>query len=220
MEQIVFILLSVLCAGMGGVYTAFYKKTGWQGILVRGLTIVSLIALPLTTANIKSLNNALPIFVCLGLVFLLMTETLFASNNLDAKPKELVFSILYSVGNVLLSLGTLSLAQFNGFGFAGGILLGLGVGLVVCAIKKYKAFYPVIVEILVYSSIGLILGFGLMAVLSSKHMVSAVFMMVAGVTLLAQRIMTSFEKGKVMGYIANGLYVLSLLLISMTIFFY
>ncbi len=220
MELIVFILLSILCAGMSGVYTAFYKKTGWQGILVRGLTMVSLIALPLVTANIKSLNNALPIFVCLGLSLLIMTETLLASNNMIAKSRDLVFSVLYSVGNLLLSLGTLSLAQFNPFGLAGGVLLGLGVGLVVCAIKKYKAFYPVIVEILVYSSIGLILGFGLMAVLSSKHIISAIFMLVAGVMMLTQRIMMSFDRGKVMGYISSGLYVLSLLLIGMTIFFY
>ena len=220
MELIVFILLSVLCVGMSGVYTAFHKKTGWEGILVRGLTIVSLIALPLIMANIKSLNNALPIFVCLGFSFLLMTETLFASNNLIAKPKELVFSILYATGNTLLSLGTLSLAQFNGFGFAGGLLFGLGVGFVICAIKKYKAFYPVIVEVLVYGSIGLILGFGLMAVLSSKHIISAIFMLVAGVLLLSQRVMKNFEKGTVMGYISSGIYVLSLLLISMTIFFY
>ena len=220
MESVVFILLCVLCAGMCGVYITFYKKTGWEGILVRGLTMLSLFALPLIMANIKGLNNALPIFVCLGFALLLMTDTLYASNNLIARPKELVFSILYGTGNTFLSLGTLSLAQFNGFGFAGGLLFGLGVGFVICAIKRYKAFYPVIVELLVYGSIGLILGFGLMAVLSTKHVISAIFMLAAGVLLLAQGIMKNFEKGKVMGYISSGLYVVALLLISMTIFFY
>lgn len=221
MEIVTFVLFGVLALGMGAVSTIFHKKTGWQGIVVKGLTMLVLLSLALVSANLKELTNALSLFITLALAFLILSEVVTASNEVDEKSKLIVYSVFSAVSTILFAVGAVSLSEFNVLALIGGILAGLGIGLIVCAIKKNWALYPILMEILVWLSIGLLLGFALTAVLTSQHLISSVLMLVGSVLMVLQRLLQKFGGEKVaIGYVINGVYVVALLLMTMTIYFY
>ena len=221
MDKITVICLGVLCVLMAVVYTIYGQKSGWQGLLVRGLAILSCIALTLVSASLRSITNALPIFVTIGLAILLLSETLKVSNFAGDKAQTVVSGILTSVAFISIALGGMSLSEFSIFALLGGIFFGVGFGLVVCAIKKYKGIDKVLSEVFSFMAIGFILGFGLMAILSSIHTLSAVCMLGGGLVLLFQKFMLSLGKGgKVISYIANALFVVAIAVISLSIYLY
>ena len=70
-------------------------------------------------------------------------------------------------------------------------------------------------------SIGLILGFGLMAVISSTHNLSAICTLGGGLVLLFYKLMLSLGKGgKIITYIANALFIIGLTAITLSIYLY
>lgn len=216
-----FILLVVLCVGMGVIYTIFHKRYDWQGLLVRGLTILSLLALAIVAANLKELNNALPIFFILALGVLFITETIKTTQKIEGRANLIIYSVLSFASTTLLAVGAITLSQFNILSLVGGILTGVGLGLIVCAVKKDWSVWSIVMEVLVWLSVGLLLGFAMTAVLTSKHLLSSVFMLLGAVFMLAYKLIEKFaSNNKVFEYISNALYVLSLLLLTITIYLF
>lgn len=219
-------IIPIVCFGvvaliMAVVYTVFARKTGWQGLLVRGLAILSCIALVQISANLKAIGNALPIFMTLGLAVLLLSEALKVAGINNEKTSIAVFGVLNSVGFALIACSGLALAEFNIFAVVGGILLGIAGGMLVCAIKKYKSVERVFSEIFTFMGIGFILGFGLMSMLTSSHVITSICMIGGGALLLAHRFMFAFaQKNKTVKHIADLLYILGLLVISVSIYLY
>lgn len=221
MNTIPVICLGALCFIMAVAYTIFGQKGGWQGLAVRGLAIVSCVALAQVSGSLKSLTNALPIFITIGLSVLILGEALKVTNVANEKAQTIASGVINSVGLILISLGGLSLSEFNIFAILGGLLFGVGFGLIVCAIKKYKTKDKVFFEIFSFMSIGLILGFGLMAVISSTHNLSAICTLGGGLVLLFYKLMLSLGKGgKIITYIANALFIIGLTAITLSIYLY
>lgn len=221
MNIIPVVCLGILCLLMAVMYTLFGQKTGWQGLLVRGLAVLSCIILSLVSANLKAINNALPLFTIIGMSLLVLSEALKVADFENKRAELITFGILNSVGFVCIALGGMTLAEFNIFAILGGIFLGVACGLILCAIKKYKKIERVLVEIFSFMSMGFILGFGLMAILSSAHIYSGICMLVGGILLIAQKFLHSLDKGgKVVLKIANAMYIVSLAVIALSIYLY
>lgn len=215
------ICLGVLCFLMAIVYTIYGQKGGWQGLLVRGLAILSCIGLVQVCASLKSLTNVLPIFVTIGLAILLLGEAIKVVGVASDKAQNVTTGILNSLGFISISLGGLTLSEFSLFALLGSIFFGVAFGFILCAIKKYKTKEKIFMEILSFTSIGFILGFGLMAVVSSSHTFSAYCMLGGGLILLFQKFMLALGKGgKAISYIGNALYILALTAISFSIYLY
>jgi len=220
METISIVSLSILCALMAVGYALFGHKTGWQGLVVRGASILACLALSLVSANFKSLTNALPLFLILGLCVLILAEALKDKVE-NQKSQNVVYGALSGVGFVLISLGGLSLSQFNIFALLGGIFFGIAFGLIVCGIKKHKTTDKILTEILYFISLGFILGFSIMGVVSSTHIFSAICMLGGGLILLFQKLVATLGKGsKVEVAISNFLYIFALIIISLSIYLF
>ena len=221
MKIIPVICLGVLCLLMAIVYTVFSQKSGWQGLLVRGLAILSCILFSQISANLNAINNALPLFTILGLSLLILCETLKVAGIASEKAQVVTFGALNSVAFTLISLSALSLGEFNAFALIGGVFFGIAGGLLVCAIKKYKKVYRVFSEIFTFMAIGFIIGFGLMSILSTTHFLSAICMLAGGTFLLLARLINGLSKGgKVSSYISNALFIIGLTVISLATFLY
>ncbi len=221
MNIIPIICFGVLALAMAGVYTFFSQKTGWQGLLVKGLTILSCVALASTSGNLKAINNAYPLFVTLGLCVLVLCEALKVVGIENEKASDTTFGALNGLAFILISLGGLSLGEFNIFAVLGGVFLGVALGMLVCAIKKYKTFYRALCEILSFMGMGFIVGFGLMALLSTSHLASSILMIAGGAMLIASRLMQTLSKGgKVIIMITNAMYATALAIIAFSIFLY
>ncbi len=215
------ILLSVLCVGMGVIYTIFYKRDSWQGIVIKGLTMLSILALALISTSLREISNAMPIFITLALALLIMSETIKGSQTVDENAKLIVFSLFSFASTTLFAISAITLSQFNVLALIGGILTGVGLGLIVCAVKKTWSLWPMVMEILVWLSIGLLLGFTLTATMIGKHLVSSVLMLVGAVLILSQKMLNKFRKdNKIFDYLENGIYVLALVLMTISIYFY
>lgn len=221
MSYIPYILLGVLCVALSVLFVVFNKKNGWQGIVVRGLAIFSFILFAMITSNLRGLNNAFTLFICLALSLLIVAEVVYASGEVVEKNRIIVNGSFFFASNILFALSVLSLAEFNLFALLGGSMLGLGIGLIVCAVKHEKAFYPVLMRIITFLSVGILLGFGIMSIMSSKHSICAIMVFVAGILMLVQKMTYSLageKKGVV--YITNAIYMLSLALMTVSILFY
>lgn len=221
MNMIPVICLGVLCLLMAFVYTVFGQKGGWQGLLIRGLAIISCIALVQVSASLKTLTNALPIFVTVGLSILLLCEAIKVTGVASDKAQKVTTGILNSLGFISIALGGLTLSEFSIFALLGSIFFGIAFGFILCAIKKYNSKEQILMEILSFMSIGFILGFGIMAVVASSHTFSALCMLGGGLILLFQKFMLALGKGgKAITYIGNALYIIALTAISLSIYLY
>ncbi len=221
MNIVPFIIFAILSVAMGVVYTIFHKKIGWQGIVLRGLTMLTILAFAVISSNARELNNALPMFIIIAIGVLIVSETLNASQNVDENSRFITFSIFNAISTILFAVSAITLAQFNVLGLLGGLLTGLGIGLIVCAVKKNWALYPILMEIMVGLSVGLLLGFSLVAVIISKHFVSSLLMLLGAIIMLAKHIVEKFfNKSKASGYLISALNAISLIIMTMSIYFY
>lgn len=220
MTMIPFICLTIVCVGLGVVNTIFHKLNAWKGIVVRGLFILSLISFAMIVSNLNGINNALTLFITIGLSALLLAESVFVSMSDEDKFKPIVNGTFFAISNVLFALSLISLAEFSVLALFGGVLTGIGFGLIVCVPKKNKGLNRIIMNVITFASIGLLLGLGVNAVLTSKHMISAVLMLIGGVMMLAHRILVVCGHGKIAGYLTRAFNTLALIAITISIYFY
>ncbi len=221
MNIVPFILLGVLSIGMGAIYTIFHKREGWQGIVIKGLTMFSILIFVLVNANLREITNALPLFMVIAMALLILSEAIKGSQTVDENSKLIVFSIFNFVSITLFAVSAITLSSFSIFALLGGILAGLGLGLIVCAFKKIWKVTPMLMEILVWIGVGLLLGFSLAGVLISSHFTSALLILFGAVFMVAQRMVEKFGGNhKVIGYLTNAFYVVALILMTTSIYFY
>ena len=220
MTMIPFICLAVVCVALGAVKTIFNSLVGWKGILVRGLSIISILVFALVIANLEGISNALTLFVDIGFAVLLLAEVVYVSMEDDNKLKPVVNGVFLAISCVLFALSAVSLAEFSLLAFLGGLFAGVGVGLIVCAPKKNKGLNHVLMNVLTFACIGVFVGFGVSSVLLSKHLITSVCLLAGGVLLLVNRILIVTGNGKVAKKIAEALSALALIAISASIYFY
>lgn len=220
MSTIAFVCLAVVCVALGIINMIFNKLVGWQGIVVRGLSILSLIAFNLIVSNLRGINNALPLFITLALACILLAEAICVSMSDKEKLKPVINSVFFAFSCVLFSLSGVSLSEFSLLAFLGGLSAGIGIGLIICAIKKEKALNQILMNILSFACIGILIGFGVNAVIASKHIISSVCLLVGGALMLMYRALTICGHGKTAGYLASAFKSLALIALTLSIYFY
>ena len=220
MNTLTFVCLAVVCGSLGIINTLFNKLVGWKGIAVRGLFVFSLITFALITSNLTAINNALSLFISLALALMLLAEATCVAMGEEEKAKPVVNGVFFSVSCVLFALSAVSLAEFALLPFLGGLFAGVGVGLIICAIKKQKGLNQILMNILTFACIGLFIGLSVNSVLTSKHMISAICMLGGSVLLLIQRALVSCGKGKIVNSLASALYSIGLIALTLSIYFY
>lgn len=221
MDIISIISLSVLCLLMAVLYMFYGEKTSWQAILVRGLAIFSCIALLQILASLKNISNALSLFLTLGFSLLLVYEILKFAVIESEKAKYIISTVLYSISLLLIAFGGLSVCEFNIFSLVGGIAFGIAIGFIICSIKKYKSPYKIFSETFSFIAIGCNLGFGLMGIIASNHIVSAICILGGGLIFFLQKILYIFSNSRKLTIgISNFLYIFALILISLSVYFY
>lgn len=215
-----FICLGAVCLIMSIVYTILNNKKGWQGLLVKCLTMLSLFIFAMISANLMSLINAIALYIPISFVVLIISECLDCM-EVDLKSKTIFQGIINIIAFALIAMSAMSLAEFNVLSLAGGILLGAGIGLISWAVNKYKDFYIIILEIFNFIAICAIIGLGINAVLLSTHLISSILLLAGGVVLLIQKMMRAFDnKHKAVSLIANELYILALIAVGCSLFFF
>lgn len=215
-----FICLGAVCLIMSIVYTILNNKKGWQGLLVKCLTMLSLFVFAMISANLMSLINAITLYIPISFVVLIISECLDCM-EVDLKSKTIFQGIINIIAFALIAMSAMSLAEFNVLSLAGGILFGAGIGLISWAVNKYKDFYIIILEIFNFIAICAIIGLGINAVLLSTHLISSILLLAGGVVLLIQKMMRAFDnKHKAVNLIANELYILALIAIGCSLFFF
>ena len=221
MRMIIFAVFGAIAVGMSALYTLFHKHNGYKALLVRGLFVLSALALALVGANLNSLTSTYPLLIYLGLSFILLSEAMIVCPIEEEKNKMIVFGVLKAVAIIPFGLSCLTLASFNLFALGGGILLGLGIGCIICAIKKYKKWYQVLSTLLIWVSIGFMAVQSAYAVLFSSHMLTSYIMAGAGGLLLVSQLMRSLTKDESkIRYIVGIMYSLAMVAVACSIYFY
>lgn len=215
-----FACLGAVCLIMSIVYTMFNNKKGWQGLLVKCLTMFSLFLFALISANLKSIINAIALYIPVAFVVLIVSECL-SCMDIDEKVKTIFSGVIKIASFALIAISAMSLAEFNILALIGGLLLGVGLGLISWAKNKYKNLYVILIEIFNFMAICAIIGLGINAVLRSSHFISSILLLVAGVVLLVVKLMRVYGKNnKIVNIIANELYILALIVIGCSIYFF
>lgn len=215
-----YICLAVLCLIMTVVYALFNNKIGWQGLLVKGLTMLSLLVLALVSANLKSLINAISLYIPIGLSVLLVCECLYCV-EIETKQRYIFSRVLQILGYLSIAFSAMALSEFNILAIIGGMLIGCGTGLICWGIKRYNKIEIILMEIISFVAIGMIIGFGLHSLLNSSHFISSLLVFVGGIILFIQKVLTTFSGNKkVIIIISNILYIIALISISSSLFFY
>lgn len=220
MKIISFISLSVVCLIMSALYTLFNEKRGWQGFLIRGLATFSLLCLSLLITSLKSLTNALPLFISFSLGLFVISEFLFLV-EMEEEKKGMFSGIIYALVYLLLSLSALSLANFNYIALISGVVVGGGLGVTTWLVNKNRDIVNIIANILQYVFISLIIAFAINGLIMSLHMISTVFMLIGGVLLLTSKIMKDFGKDrKVITIILNAAMMVGMIAITCSTYFF
>jgi len=220
MKMISLIIFGVICLGMDVVYSLFNKTKGYKAVLIKGITVLASCAFAVICANLNSLTSALPLFVYLGFGFCLLSEAMTVSQIDEEKPRMMVFGFLKAFTFALFAVGAVSLTGFNVLVLGGGLLLGLGVGCVVCAIKKYKRAYQAFSTIASWAGVGLLLCEGAFAVFNSIRMISSVIMLGIGLLLFISHFIESCaQEGSKLLYVSSFMYALALSLFGVLIYF-
>lgn len=192
MILIPFILLGAVSLLMGILSAIFKEKEDWRAIIVKAFTMAFLAIFALMTINLTSVINALSLFITIGIIVAIIKMLEF-SNKIDSeKIKDVYSGILEILMIVTFAVSTLSLSTFNYFAGAGGLLLGLAVGLLVWAIRREEVIYKALLKLFMYVAIGLFIGFAISGLFTSNHLISAIIIMCASVIMLVNALLKEF----------------------------
>ncbi|MBQ8909109.1 MAG: hypothetical protein IJY90_02340 [Clostridia bacterium] len=221
MKILTFAIFGVISLGMDVIYTLFSGTKGYKSLLIRGITVLSAFILAVASSNLNSVTSALSLFICMGFGVSILSEAMTISEIDAEKPKMITFGVLRAVSIALFGVSTLTLTGFNIFALGGGLLLGLGIGSVMCAIKKYKKGYQAFSTLAVWAAIGLLAGESIYGCINSAHFVSSLIILFAAVSFIVSQVVKSIAKEDAkIQYLANALYTFALTLMAVSIYFY
>ena len=216
-------LLGVVCLILGVFDAIFRDKDNWVGFVVRSLTSLFLAIYALITINLLSTFNAFSLFIAIAMMINLFYTSATKSKIENDQAKKLVCGISESLVYLAIGLGIISLAPFNIFALVGGLLLGGAIALLILAIqvKKKNNVADVITTILIFVSLGFVLGFGINAIVNTKHLISAIISIIAGVLLLTSNLLNEFLKeGKLKQILCTILQNLVFIALVVSIYLY
>lgn len=194
MILIPFIAVGVATLLMGIIDAIFRDMKNWQSLLFRALTMAFLAVFALIAVNLTSTCNALSLFISIGIV-LYLVKMLDITHKIENENIKLIYSgVLDILIIVIFALSTLSLATFNVLAAAGGLLLGIALGLLVWAIRRDDRLDRALVRFFKYFALGLFLGLAISGLFTSNHLASGVIMMCASIGMLTKEMLAEFIK--------------------------
>lgn len=194
MILIPFIAVGVATLLMGIIDAFFRDKGNWQSLLFRALTMAFLAVFALIAVNLTSTCNALSLFISIGIV-LYLVKMLDITHKIENEKTKLIYSgVLDILIIVIFALSTLSLATFNVLAAAGGLLLGIALGLLVWAIRRDDRLDRALVRFFKYFVLGLFLGLAISGLFTSNHLASAIIIICASIAMLTKEILSEFMK--------------------------
>ena len=215
------ILIGVVCLAMCVLYAIFQDVGEWQGFVVRSLTGLFLLIYAVITINLTSTINAFSLFIVIAAAITMFYEGLQTSKITSVQAKTMLSGISKALVYLSTALGIMSLAEFNGLAFAGGLLLGLGLGLMVWAIKKYKNISDILSTIFIFAALGLGVGFSINSLITTRHLISAIVTAVATFLLLLSEFLAHFLKeGKANSITCSTLRNIALIMLVVSIYLF
>ena len=220
MRLVAFICFGVACLLMSVLYTLFNKKTAWVGLLVRGTTILSLLVFLLVLNSLKSLTNALALYLTISIVLLLINEIIDLVTD-DENVVDLFSGILTSCAGICMALSVVSISEFNVFALVGGILLGLAFGFISWAFAKYEGVWNIILKLTQFAAFGAVVGVALGGLILSLHSTTALLLVIGSSTLILTKTLRDiFSENNIVYIVTSEMFVLSLLTIISSVYFY
>ena len=194
MILIPFIAVGVATLLVGIIDAIFRDMKNWQSLLFRALTMAFLAVFALIAVNLTSTCNALSLFISIGIV-LYLVKMLDITHKIENEKTKLIYSgVLDILIIVIFALSTLSLAPFNVLATAGGLLLGIALGLLVWAIRRDDRLDRALVRFFKYFALGLFLGLAISGLFTSNHLASAIIIICASIAMLTKEILSEFMK--------------------------
>lgn len=213
-----FIVLGAVCAIMSVLYAIFNDKKGWQGFFVKALTLFCILSFSLVLSHLKAITNATSLFIALSCGVFLLGDGLnaFIEDN-----KNWIEKLCFTFANAILLAATISVYQTSILALAGGILLGLGLGLIAWTVGNKQNVFNVVLLVLQLALIGGCVGCGIFNVLGSLHFLTAVLVFLGSVLLLAGMFIKGLNKNnKTANIVASLMFALGLSLIASSTYFY
>lgn len=226
MRILSYISLCIVCLCASVLFIVFGKKEGWKGQLTRSLTYLTFLIFAVVLGSLKSLTNALPMFLILAFGTMIAKSSFEGEENKqwsmlkESKAKVLINGILSPIIILFICLSNLSLSGFNFFSTLGGLMFGLGFGLIIWAILHEKKLNTILL-LIEFSFLGLLVGVGYGATIATSHKTSAILMLIGGLMFFTSAVMKKLSKeNKVVKIIANSLMLLSFAVMTSSIYFY
>ena len=213
--------MGISCLIMSILYAIFKDKGEWQGLLVRNLTSLLLLVFACIVVNLTSTLNAFSLFITIATAISMFYESIQSVKLNDEKAKKLIAGSSKALMYLAFALSVMSLASFNALALLGGGLLGLAVGALVWALKKYNKAQEALPLMFIFFALGLMLGFGVNSILASRHLISSVLSIIASVMFLVSEILQHFLKeGKLKSILCSELKILAIIIFVLSIYLF
>ncbi len=221
MTMLPIILIGVVTLAMCVLYAIFQDMGEWQGFIVRSLTGLFLLIYAVITINLTSIINAFSLFITIALAIFMFYEGLQTSKISNLQAKTMLSGISKALIYLSVALGIMSLAEFNWLALVGGLLLGVGLGLMIWAIKKYKNASNFLSTVFIFIALGLGVGFGINSIFTTRHLISAIIAVVSMALMLLSEFLAHFLKeGKANSITSSTLRNIALIMLVISIYLF
>ena len=218
MILIAFILMSVVSVILGVLYSLTKYDAKWSNILIKCLALLSCLALSLTSANLNSSYGAYTHLITLGMAVLICFEAFKCTSN--GKASTYILPSTNFVAVLLFLCAGISQTNFALWALLSGLFFGAGIAFVVKIVKKDFSWQ---VSLMTGLNLALIFAFLLQSIaiiLSTKALVPALLFLFSALFMSLHTLLEIFaEKGKVVTIVSSGLRILSLIILSASIYF-
>lgn len=154
------------------------------GTTLSALTGAFLLIFSMVVMNLSSAINALSLFVMIGLVFY-MGSRLIENCKVDNVHVQAAIVDIFKIFAVLaFSFAIFSINAINIFATMGGVLICMGIGLILLATNKGQFKSNDFVAFVMFVAIGVMTGFSVGNILSSKNILCAVLLLVSALLFL------------------------------------
>lgn len=214
-----FVILLILCIGLGVLQALSKVNNSWQSILFRTLAPLSCLIFALTNTNLASAYGAFTLMTSIGLAFLIVYEC-FACTIENKNAKLYTLSLTNFAGFILFAFAVLSLTSFSIYSILAGILFGIASAFIAKMVKRSFSWPTVLMLMLNLAASFMYLMQSVALVASGKNIAVALLCIFSSALLVCHTFMGIFKKeGKVFHTISNLLRILSVILISAAIYF-
>ncbi len=218
MILVAFILMTIVSVILGAFYTLTKWDSKWQNILVKCLALLSCLALALTSANLNSAYGAYTLLISLGMAVLICFEAFKCTTA--GKASVYILPSANLVALLLFLCAGVSQTNFSLWALLSGLFFGAGIAFIVKIVKKDFTWQT---NLMISFNLSLLLAFFMQSVaviLTTKTIVPAILYLFSALFMSVHTLLEIFAtKNKTTTIISNILRILSLLILSASIYF-